>query len=65
MNDLVADLMRREDMTSHEVVNLIKERFDGVEPLEWESIIVNEFGFDPDYIFDLVTVMTGKYQPCD
>ena len=55
MSELKNVLMRRDGMSSREADNAIddaKQRvFDGEDP---EEVLADEFGLEPDYIFDLL-----------
>ena len=62
MNDLIADLMRRENMTNVEVRDWILEATEGLEPEELEDVLQDEFGMEPDYIFDLINIINGTYK---
>lgn len=52
MNSMVEVLMHREDMTRSEVIAWIKEvTEDMTDP---EGVLHDEFGLEPDYIWDLL-----------
>lgn len=52
MNNMVEVLMVREDMTRSEVISWIKSAVsDMTDP---EELLYEEFGLEPDYIFDLL-----------
>lgn len=52
MNNMVRVLMKREDMTEQEVIQWIKDATkDMSDP---EELLYEEFGLEPDYIFDLL-----------
>ena len=55
MSTLKKVLMQRDDLTEAEADELIsdaRERvFDGEDP---EEILMDEFGLEPDYVFDLI-----------
>ena len=52
MNNLVDVLMAREDMTREEVIQWIKEATEDMS--DPEELLYEEFGLEPDYIFDLL-----------
>lgn len=55
MESLKEVLMGRDGLTSHEADQMIDEArsrvYEGEDP---EEILMDEFGLEPDYIFDLV-----------
>lgn len=57
MNSLKSVLMRRDEITSQEADELIEDAArmidDGEDP---ERILQDEFGLEPDYVFDLLEV---------
>lgn len=58
METLKEVLMRRDRMSSEEAEAAIIEAaelvFDGADP---EEVLADEFGLEPDYVFDLLGVM--------
>jgi len=55
VNEIVSILMRRDDLSleeAYEQLNEARERLaDGDDP---EEILMEEFGLEPDYVFDLL-----------
>lgn len=55
MESLRQVLMRRDDLTGEEADQLIDDArqqvLDGEDP---EEVLLNEFGLEPDYVFDLL-----------
>ena len=57
MNPIVEILMKRDSMTQEEAEELLEigraqVYEDGEDP---EDVLLNEFGLEPDYVFDLIT----------
>lgn len=55
MNNLVDILMAREDMTREEVIAWIREAAEDMS--DPEELLYEEFGLEPDYIFDLLDLV--------
>ncbi len=55
MSDLKRTIMLRDDLTSEEADEMIRDArnrvLDGEDP---EEILLEDFGLEPDYIFDLL-----------
>jgi len=55
MNELVEVLMARENMTRKEVLDWIHEATEDMS--DPERLLEEEFGLEPDYIFDLLELV--------
>lgn len=55
MSELVRILMNRDDLTSEEAIEQVGEARERVlEGENPETILYEEFGLEPDYVFDLL-----------
>ena len=54
MESLVNVLMRRENMDEWEVMDWIKEVVEDNPGVHPETLLHDEFGLEPDYLFDLI-----------
>lgn len=56
MNKIVEILMRRDNMTKAEAQDMVREaRAMVAEGNDPEEILYDEFGLEPDYVFDLIS----------
>lgn len=62
MTELIKVLIRRGDYTFPEILEMIEEAreriSDGEDP---ETILLDDFGLEPDYVFDLVYPTKGEF----
>jgi hypothetical protein len=63
MTELIKVLCRRGDHTLSEIKEMIKEARERIEENEDpEEILREEFGLEPDYIFDLIEPVPGEFE---